>query len=330
LEAKLHGSDITSDNRFGNAVAISGDGQTLAAASSRNDGVKGAVYIFTYQNGTWTETQKLTASNAGSWDQFGLSLDLSDDGNWLAVGAIYEDTAGYNAGSLYLFQKVNGMFTEQTQLTNPIDAESNDQLGYAVTISGDGSTCAASTIRKGVSGNYIGAVYVFERINGTYYYQAKLTASDGVSGDYFGYSLSMDYSGNTLVVSSTGDDDNGINSGAVYVFRKSGNSWSQSTKITPSDGVAYDQFGYRVSLSDDGTLLVVGAPFHDLLGEDTGGAYLFQYTAGSWQQITKYTAGDASPADALGQAIDISGDGSKVYVGSYRKNSYTGQVYLFS
>jgi len=100
----------------------------------------------------------------------------------------------------------------------------------------------------------------------------KITASDGADGDIFGRSVSI--SGDYAIVGAFWDDDNGIDSGSAYIFKRSGTSWAEEAKLTASDGAAIDQFGWSVSIS--GEYAIVGAHLDDDNGADSGSAYIFE------------------------------------------------------
>ena len=139
---------------------------------------------------------------------------------------------------------------------------------------------------------------------------AKLLASDGAEGDFLGWSVVIN--GNTVVVGAIDDDDNGIDSGAAYVFERDqggiGN-WGQVTKLLASDGTTLDRFGNSVAISGD--TVVVGAPSDDDKGEDSGATYVFerdQGGIGNWGQGAKLLASDDAAADRFGVSVAISGD----------------------
>ena len=105
------------------------------------------------------------------------------------------------------------------------------------------------------NGSNSGSAYVYVRSNGVWSEQQKLTASDGASSDYFGYSVSID--GDTAVIGAYSDDDNGSDSGSAYVYVRSNGVWSEQQKLTASDGASSDYFGISVSI--DGDTAVIGA-----------------------------------------------------------------------
>ncbi|MEM8488938.1 MAG: FG-GAP repeat protein, partial [Bacteroidota bacterium] len=108
----------------------------------------------------------------------------------------------------------------------------------------------------------------------------KLTASDGAGSDFFGYSVSL--SGDRALIGVLGDDDNGFSSGSAYVFDFDGSSWTETEKLTASDGAEFDGFGWSVSLSGDRAL--IGAVLDDDNANDSGSAYVFDFDGTSWTE----------------------------------------------
>jgi len=134
---------------------------------------------------------------------------------------------------------------------------------------------------------------------------AKLTASDGAAGDEFGWSVAI--AGDTIVVGATGDDaDNGQDSGSVYVFTRTGTTWTQQAKLTASDGAAYDYFGWSVAIAGD--TIVVGASLDNENGIDSGSAYVFTRTGTTWTEQAKLMASDGDSFDEFGFSVAIAGD----------------------
>ena len=182
------------------------------------------------------------------------------------------------------------------------DAAAADMFGSSVSLSGDTALVGATGDKD--AGNWTGSAYVFVHSGTTWNQQAKLTASDAATEDFFGISVS--HSGGTAVVGAHGDDDGGSDSGAAYVFARSGTAWGQQAKLTASDAAATDQLGYRVSLSGDTAVVV--APGDDDRGSDSGAAYVFVRTGAKWHQQAKLTASDAAKTDYFGWSVSLSGD----------------------
>ncbi len=146
-------------------------------------------------------------------------------------------------------------------------------------------------------------------------------ASDGAAGDYFGASVAID--GNFAVVGAWGDDDNGSNSGAAYVFERNGNLWMETAKLVAFDGLAGDIFGDAVDIS--GNRIVVGAPKRADNGTDSGAIYLFERVGGVWTPTFKFLAMDGAANHRYGAAVAISG--VHMLAGARRHNFSRGAVY---
>ncbi|MDO8630437.1 MAG: FG-GAP repeat protein [Phycisphaerales bacterium] len=185
------------------------------------------------------------------------------------------------------------------------DGAQGDQFGFSASVSGDVAVVGAFTDDD--NGDFSGSAYMFRWNGSSWVQQQKLLASDGVTGDQFGFSASV--SGDVVVVGARSDDDNGTSSGSAYVFRWNGSSWAQEQKLLPPDGAAGDMFGWRVSVS--GNVAVVGAPNHGDNGSNSGSAYVFRWNPGapgSWVQEQKLLPSDGAAYDQFGVSVSVSGD----------------------
>jgi len=248
-QAYVKASNTEKDDWFGDSVALSSDGNTLAVGATYEDsdvrGIStdgtgeadnsatssGAVYVFSRNDGSWFQQAYVKASNTEKGDWFGASVALSSDGNTLAVGA-------------------NG--------------ENSNARGISTDGSGEADNSATQS----------GAVYVFGRNGGNWSQQAYVKASNARNPGLFGDSVILSSDGNTLAVGAigegsnargistdgTGEEDNSaFYTGAVYVFSRSGSSWSQQAYVKASNGEKDDWFGVSVALSGNGNTLAVGA-----------------------------------------------------------------------
>ena len=245
----------------------------------------------------WVEEAKLTASDAAAGDRFGISVSIS--GDTVVVGAGFDDD---RSGSAYVFiEPATGWedATEDAKLTAS-DAVAGDWFGVSVSISGD-----TVVVGAGFDDDWAGSAYVFiEPATGweDAIEDAKLTASDAVAGDWFGY-WGISISGDTIVVGASGDDDQ---SGSAYVFQGNGITWTEQVKLTASDTEAGDFFGESVSISGD--TIVVGAEGDDDNGSRSGSAYVFVRRGSTWTEQVKLTASDAAAGDFFGWPVSISGN----------------------
>ncbi len=313
--AKLTASDGVRNDNLGAAVSVSGD-TIVAGAPSFGRGDAGAAYVFVKPAGGWanaTETAKLTASVGQSDDELGASVAVS--GDTIVAGARATVGANDHQGVAYVFVRPAGGWasaTETARLTAS-DGARNDQLGSSVAISGDTVVAGAWFATVGTN-PFQGAAYVFSRpvtgwANATE--TAKLTASDGATGDNLGRSVAL--SGDTIVAGAPSIPavaGNGV--GAAYVFVKPAGGWANATetaKLTASDG-GIDLLGDSVAVSGD--TIAAGAPSATVGGNDGQGAvYVFVKPAGGWAsatETTRLTASDGASGDDFGISASSSGD----------------------
>ena len=315
-QQKLTASDPAAGEWFGISVALSGD--TVVVGASQDHGsapFAGAAYVFVRSGTSWTEQQKLTASDAAAGDGFGISVALS--GDTAVVGADHDDFAdGHTQGSAYVFVRSGVSWGEQQKLTAS-DAASIDSFGQSVAISGDTAVIGAQ-LDDFARGDAQGSAYVFTRSGTTWSEQQKLTASDATDGAWFGYSVGT--SGDTVVIGAPYEDNSGgTTAGSAYVFVRQGTSWSEQQKLTASDASSDDVFGTSVSLSGD--TVIVGAPTDDNGGGPNGGsAYLFVRSGTVWTEEAKLIASDAEVGAWFGRSVAASGE--RVLVGGYAETAY--------
>lgn len=312
-QSKLTASDGTAGDRFGNAVAVSGDTLVVGAyLDDHQDAYAGSVYIFTRSDSVWTQQKKLEVTDRRSL--FGCSVSL--DGDTLAIGARHDSKTGLYAGAAHIFTRVNGDWTRQQKLMAD-GYTGGSQLGYSVSVDGDTVVIGAiddDNQDAGWADAGPGSAYVFTRTGNiwTRNVKDKLIAEDGAVGDQFGRSVSVD--GDTIVIGALAHDSNG---GAAYVYTRTADCtvvadadytcWNLQQKLTADDGMVGDLFGNSVAL--DGNVALIGAQKTD--GYD-GAAYVFGRSGTSWTQYRKLTALDDGLPNYLGWAVALSGDAAFV------------------
>ncbi|HVE91074.1 MAG TPA: FG-GAP repeat protein [Actinomycetota bacterium] len=257
-QAKLTSSNGFSLDWFGISVEVSGDVVVVGTWFHGEEfGVppEGSAYVFARSGGTWTQQAELIPSDGYVGNGFGFKVGV--DGDTAVVGA-YGDSG---AGSAYVFTRTGGTWTQQEKLTAS-DRAAGDRFGFWVGISGQ--TVVVGALFADVTYADQGAAYVFTRTGGDWAEQKKLTASDGRARDAFGRSVAV--SGDTVVVGAQFHDKSpdrpDDNDGAAYVFNRTGETWTEQTKLTAADGDKGDLFGVSVAV-DRGTA-VVGASFKDV------------------------------------------------------------------
>ena len=264
-----------------NATGVNGNQNNDLALQS------GAAYVFVRNGTTWSQEAYLKASNTEAGDNFGYSIAVSDD--TMAVGTVFEDSAatGVNgnqgdnsanyAGAVYTFVR-NGTSWSQQAYLKASNTDAEDLFGYTLSLSGETLVVGAGgedSNATGVNGNqgdnsliFAGAAYVFARNGTTWSQEAYLKASNTDERDHFGTSVAV--WNDTVAVGSiwessgatgvNGSQGNGVPySGAAYVFRRVGPTWSQQAYLKASNTDAYDELGQSLSVSGD--LVVVGARY---------------------------------------------------------------------
>lgn len=322
---KLVSPDPAENEGFGGSIRMSENGNTVIVGCPYDDGSKGAAYVFVKTGTTWSLEAKLVSIDIAANDYFGFAVGISDDGNTVAVSAHEDDDKGSNSGSVYIYTRTGTNWVQQAKMTAN-DGSANAYLGYALSMSSDGSTVVASAI--GANGT-AGAAYVYTRTGGTWSQQAKIIADDGAAEDTFGVSVAISGNGSTIAVGSYYDDDKGNNSGSVYVFTRTGSSWVKQAKITASDGEALAWFGISVSLSKEGDVLAVGSSGTNVR---KGAVYVYSRSGITWSQQTKLTPNDAVENDQFGRAVSISHDGQTLIAGSHLDGDNgvdSGSVYIY-
>jgi len=321
-QQQLKAGDAAAFDQFGQAVSISGNRVLIGANGNSDAGSSsGSAYIFRRDGTYWVQEAKLTAGSAQAAAQFGWSVGLS--GDYALVGAFAQDHVATDAGSVYVFHYSGGAWT-QTQQVNASDPHATDVFGWSVSVSGDYAIVGA--MRDDAPGTDSGAAYILFNNAGTWGQVAKLTAADAAAGDYFGYAVSM--SGSRAVIGALGEDAGGADSGSAYVFYKNGAAWVQEAKLVGSDTVKFDAFANAVSIRGD--YLVAGARGDDDLGSNSGSAYLFHRTGGTWVQAAKLMMADGVDGDQLGASVAV--DGYEVFVGARGDDdlgSFSGSVLVF-
>lgn len=303
---------------FGRSVSISGSGVYAIVGAPGDDSSTGAAYIFTRVAGIWSQQVKLTASDASPSSSFGNAVAMSGDGVYVIIGASNDDANSTDSGIVYIFSRSGSTWTQQMRFKAP-DVVTNQALGNSVAISWDGAYAIA-----GAAGDndFAGAVYILTRSGTAWSLQQKIPSPDPGSFDQFGISVSISGSGDTAIVGSFADDDIATNAGAVYIFVRSGTTWSQQAKFSGSDTAISDNFGRSVSISRDGSQVIVGATGHDIDGKaNVGAVYGFSREGTTWSQTSKVVSPSLVSNDYFGQSVGFSGAGRYAVFGAVNGNA---------
>ena len=298
-------SDGKQNDRFGTAVAVSGDIAVVGAPEDDEDGMQnsGSAYVFQYIGGVWVEQAKLTAEDAQASDAFGSAVAISGDTILIGAPRFYGHA---DPGAAYVFRFNGANWSQEDKLTSS-DAAVGDEFGKVIALSGD---TAAFGVPDADATNDLGVVYVF-RYNGVndWVQEDELSApadsATAISGASFAETLAI--SGDTLLIGAeraTYEVNTAARVGAVYAYRYDGvDSWDQEAKLVPSIPAprGFDHlkfFGRSIAFSGD--IAVIGAQ-GGVLSTYSGAAYAFWYDGADWVEQDKVIApGSNSSGDAHG------------------------------
>jgi hypothetical protein len=307
LQQKLTAQDGANGDEFGYSVALSGNTAMIGADRKANG--EGYVYVFTRSGTAWTEQQEFTEASGTGDDAFASSIALS--GSTALIGAA---GASSNVGAAYVFTSSGGSWSQRAQFTG---LAQGDFFGFSVALSPSADTAVVGSF-SAANGN--GSAYVFTGSGATWTQpQAPLTASDGASGDRFGYAVAAG-TGTILVGAYNAGAGH---PGAAYVFGQSGGTWSQSQKLTLSDApTGSDNFGGAVALS--GNTAVVGASEH---GSTPGAAYVFTNSGSGWGQPPQALL---APSGARYFGFSVAASGTSVAMGAFGASNDSGAAFVFA
>ncbi|MEW6744661.1 MAG: FG-GAP repeat protein [Planctomycetota bacterium] len=262
-----------------------------------------------------------TAFDGTPGDQFGFSVAVS--GDVAVVGGPWANGVYAETGAAYVYRHQGPDWVLEQKLTAS-DGLHSDRFGAAVSCAGNVIVVGAPGLRD--RGLKSGGLYVFRYDGSTWLEEQKLLAPDGKAGDELGTSVAA--GGDVVAAGAPLDDDNGSHSGGVYVYRHDGISWFPDAKLNASDGGANEYFGTSVAVFGD--RIVVGAPFDDAMGGNSGSAYVFRYEGTDWTEEQKLNPSDGHTSQSAGQAV-AAGDG-RLLVGAPGDDalgSRAGAAYVF-
>lgn len=315
-EFRLTASDPSAGAELGRSVAIDGN---LVAVGMGADGADGAVYLYRRQGTMYVLEEKLVNPDATPKAEFGRSVAIQ--GTTVLVGARFAQAGTTDgAGAVYVFKKNGKTWRYENKVVSP-SPQAGDNFGRALAI--QGNLLVVTARKEKIADNDVGAAYVFTYKDGGWKFQTKLVAGDPAASAYFGQSVALQ--GNLMVISARNADPNGA--GAIYLFRKARDGWNQFAKVTPSDGIVDDQYGFAIAIKGD-TIGVTARRADPGGKENAGAAYVYSLKGDSVQFVTRLTPGDAVAKDEFGQSVAFVGD--VIAVGAWRDDKAKGSIYLFS
>ena len=283
----------TNNNYNTGGVRIDGDYALISAPGANK------VYVFFYNNNTWNYQATLVpAEPANNLVGFGLSMSISGDyaviGNPMYDATVSGGPIATERGKAYVFVRSGTTWTEQTSL-NPSDGVLNDRFGASVSISGEYAVVSSPQKGLAIFGDFRGKAYIFKRTGTSWVQQQAITASNPEDNDMFGASVRI--SGTYIAVGTPSKDIAGkADQGCVYLFNRSGSSWTQQAILTDIDGISGQQFGSGIDLNNND--LVIGTV-------TTSKIFIYNRVASVWslQAVIKPGLTDVGSSTVVGGII---------------------------
>ncbi|MDY2586522.1 T9SS type A sorting domain-containing protein [Winogradskyella aquimaris] len=298
----------------GNAISLSGNGLMLAIAAERNDSNgqdSGHVRIFENQLGSWVQVGNEINGEVAN-ELFGRSVSLSNDGSIVAIGALGNPVSGNNSGIVRIYENLAGNWI---QIGSDINGEfADDQAAgstNSISLSSDGSIIAIGARYNNGNGQDSGHVRIFENQSGNWV-QIGDDIDGEVNEDESGRSISLSSDGSIVAIGAIYNSGNGTNSGHVRIFENQSGNWVQIGDDINGE-VAGDVFGWSVNLSNNGSIVAIGAPNNDGNGNISGHVRIFENQSGIWTQLGSDIEGRAA-GDWFGYDVKLSSDGSIIAI----------------
>ncbi|NBP02997.1 MAG: hypothetical protein EBU90_23370, partial [Proteobacteria bacterium] len=329
--AKITGSNARVSGAFGYSVSLNSAGNIalIGAYKEYPNGVAiaGSAYIFTGSGSSWVQTARITGNDTAAGDLFGSAVSLNSIGNIALIGAEEKYINGIpQVGAAYIFTGSGSSWVQTARVTGN-DSQISHNFGSSVSLNSSGNIFVVGADNSNV---YKGSAYIFTG-NGSSWSQAlKITGDSPQSFDYFGYSTSINDSGNIIAI---GELRNG--NGRFYIFTGNGNSWTRSARITQTGASLNNYLGYSVSLNSVGNVALVGAAAQDSSNGVLGGsAYIFTGSGNNWVQTLMMTGNDPKYADNFGSSVSLNSSGNVALVGAFREDlngvTNAGSAYIFT
>lgn len=302
--------------------------------------IVGTATVYRKTNNVWAKEQKLIPSDGYSTSEL-LSVAISGDGNYIAMGYPYNNAVlGINA-MVFIFKYTSGTWTEQQKIRIFADGDGleNHMAGFSVALNYSGDTVAIGAYGwdtgTGGANDNRGAVIIYTRSGTTWTQQAVIDPAGGRnSNSQAGWSVALDFSGNTLAIGAPRQTVSGVTlAGAVYICTRSGTTWSTQAQLTLASPYNNEQFGWSVALNDSGDYLISGAPLYYNASTGYGRAVIFTRSGTTWTlNDTKYS--NLNYAADYGYSVSIDSSGLFYVVGAPKVGIDTGRelgrVYIYS
>tara|TARA_B100001093_G_C26828729_1_gene1015199 strand:+ start:724 stop:2640 length:1917 start_codon:yes stop_codon:yes gene_type:complete len=304
-----------------NTLSFDGTGTYLAvgAKNTSHNGNNNWGYTWIYKNdGTdyFSRVATLYHNSSGALSQFGAATKMSYDGDMVLISAPFRTIGSHTyVGSVYVYTRSGTTWTNtQTIEQNISDRVNDDNLGHHMDMTKTKTHAIIGS--QNISGHIAGKAYIYTISNGILTEQAKLTPSDGVINDAFGASVAINDAGDRAAVGAW-DADVGatLRAGAVYIYTRSGTTWSEVQKIIQPVAITRGRFGNNIAMNGDGTKLFISEVG---LSPAAGQLHVYNLSGGSYILEETLTTSANAAGNAYGDSLACDHSGELVVAGAIR------------
>jgi hypothetical protein len=342
-QAYIKGFNSKSEDKFGRAVAISGNTMVIGARLNDSNAIgvngeeddnafsvnnSGAAYVYVFNDNEWLLQAYIKPPKKIPNLGFGWTVAISED--TIVIGSSGGSSPSppfvSDDETVYVYTRVLNMWSFQTTLSSSFNDVQN-AFGISLAISGD--TILVGSALASASGDFEGKVTVFKKNENVWNGEAILIASNGEFLDFFGFSVAVEndravigaYNEDSNAIGVNGDEGNNTtnNSGAAYVFHRNGTEWTQEAFLKSSQSKSEDKFGWSVAIS--GETIVIGAKGSNFNNEEffEGSAYVFIKEQDEWVEEARLLSDETEIDDQFGYSVAISGD--NIIISAYYEDS---------
>ncbi len=294
------------NRRLGTSLAMSANGHVLVSgAPGWMFGSPGLAFVFRYNGRTWDEEFVVSSL----WpDEIGFSVEVSDDGNLIVVGAPSRSPwANYVPGAVEVYRRSAGNWVHEATVF-PTDQIYSYRVGLSISLSGDGKVLAMRA-KAAVSSIQSSSIYIYENVGNSWVQRAKLFDPTGLPNASFGMALELDQRGELLAAGDTANSQLFYKQGAVHLFRRTGSLWAYESTLYPSAASINGYFGTSIALNSPTDRMLVGAPGQLYAGIYSGVVEEFELTAGGWQARGVHAGPSPSFDSLFGRVVAMSATG---------------------
>lgn len=328
---KIQGSDIEGGDEFGQSVSVSGDYMVIGAPYHDENGTNsGAAYVFARDgNGNWSQQTKLLPSDIVASDYFGNGVSI--DGDYIAVSAPGHGTAG----AAYIFYRSGSTWPQQDKVV-PSEGSPSGNINFGGDTSRGSIDLNDNWLIVGAQGNI--SAYTYKRAITTWSEQDRINNTSLASSAKFGHAVGLHPTGYAAVGAHQDEAGSTTDAGAVYVYTRSGSTFTERVKLTSSSPSTSDWLGYSVDVDyldfKNSWMIIAGAPRDDESGvSDCGAVYIWDGVGGGWNFRTRVVASDYTSGARFGHSVELDTANNRFVVGApYHTEDgiYGGKIYVFT